>query len=167
MIWLWLAFVATVYAANWLIVHVGPVPVWPWPVLMAPAGVYAAGLSFSIRDGLSELGGRWSVVSAIVAGACLSAVLSGPLALASGLAFLASEMADWAVYTPLRRRGWVRAVVASNLVGMAVDSWLFLWLAGFSLTFVWGMVAGKLWTTVLVVGVYGLLARRSYAALAR
>jgi uncharacterized PurR-regulated membrane protein YhhQ (DUF165 family) len=116
--------VATVFAANLAITLIGIVPVGFG--LMAPAGVYFAGLAFSLRDALQEtLGRRWVIV-AIVLGALISAGLSAQLALASGLAFLFSELADFAVYTPLRRRSWLGAVVASNTVGVIVDSALFL-----------------------------------------
>jgi uncharacterized PurR-regulated membrane protein YhhQ (DUF165 family) len=118
---------------------------------MAPAGVYFAGLAFSLRDALQEtLGRRWVIV-AIVLGALISAGLSAQLALASGLAFLFSELADFAVYTPLRRRSWLGAVVASNTVGVIVDSALFLWLAFGSLEFLAGQIVGKLWMTGLAV----------------
>lgn len=81
----------------------------------------------------------------------LSATLSAQLALASGLAFLFSELADFAVYSPLRQRHWLGAVVASNTVGVVVDSALFLWLAFGSLEFLAGQVVGKLWMTALAV----------------
>jgi uncharacterized PurR-regulated membrane protein YhhQ (DUF165 family) len=81
--------------------------------------------------------------------------LSTPqLALASGVAFLVSELADMAVYTPLRRKGWARAVAASNAVGATVDTLLFLTLAGFPVTWqsVLGQLAGKvLWATLVPV----------------
>lgn len=48
------------------------------------------------------------------AGAGLSALTAPALAVASAVAFLVAERADFAVYTPLRRRGWARAVAASN-----------------------------------------------------
>ena len=144
-------YVLTIFAANLAITMVGVVPVGF--SLMAPAGVYFAGLAFSLRDGLQEtLGRRWTVV-AIVLGALVSAGLSTQLALASGLAFLFSELADFAVYTPLRRRGWLGAVVTSNLVGVIVDSALFLWLAFGSLEFLQGQIVGKLWMTALAVAI--------------
>jgi hypothetical protein len=52
---------------------------------------------------------------------------------------------------PLRRRGWLRAVAASNAAGLAVDSALFLWLAFGSLDFLAGQVLGKAWMTALAV----------------
>jgi queuosine precursor transporter len=143
------AYVATIFAANLAITYVGIVPVGFG--LLAPAGVYFAGLAFSLRDALQEtLGRRW-VIAAIVVGALISASLSAQLALASGLAFLISELADFMVYTPLRRRGWLGAVVASNIVGVVVDSALFLWLAFGSLAFLPGQIVGKLWMTALAV----------------
>jgi uncharacterized PurR-regulated membrane protein YhhQ (DUF165 family) len=129
---------------------------------MAPAGVYFAGLAFSLRDALQEtLGRRW-VIAAILIGALVSAGLSAQLALASGLAFLVSELADFMVYTPLRQRTWLGAVVASNTVGTIVDSALFLWLAFGSLEFLAGQIVGKLWMTALAVGL--ILAWRRLAA---
>lgn len=119
--------------------------------LMAPAGVYFAGLAFSLRDGLQETGGRLWVLGAILVGATLSAGLSGPLAVASGFAFLLSELADYAVYTPLRSRGWLPAVAVSNIVGLIVDSALFLWLAFGSLDFLAGQIVGKVYMTALAV----------------
>lgn len=142
-------YVLTILAANLAITFIGVVPVGFG--LLAPAGVYFAGLAFSLRDALQEtLGRRW-VVGAILVGAALSAALSAQLALASGLAFLFSELADFMVYTPLRRRGWLGAVVASNTVGAVVDSALFLWLAFGSLEFLAGQIVGKLWMTALAV----------------
>jgi uncharacterized PurR-regulated membrane protein YhhQ (DUF165 family) len=159
------AYLGTIVLANWLIVQFGPVPVGFG--LLAPAGVYAAGLAFTLRDLVQErLGAPWTV-GAILAGAGLSAVLSPRLALASGTAFLLSELLDFAVYTPLRHRRWLTAVVLSNLVGLTVDSLVFLWLAFGSLQYLAGQLVGKAWMTVLVVGVYGLLARRPSRALAR
>lgn len=150
-------YVLTIVAANVAIGLIGPVPVGFG--LMAPAGVYFAGLAFSLRDGLQETGGRRAAVFAILVGAALSATLSTGLALASGLAFLVSELADFAVYTPLRRRSWLAAVVASNTVGLIVDSALFLWLAFGSLDFLMGQIVGKFWMTGIAVAAIALYRR--------
>src|SRR3954447_9871108 len=92
-------YVAVIVLANWAIQQFGLVPVGFG--LLAPAGVYFAGLAFTLRDLVQEqLGRKWTLV-AIVVGAAVSAVLSPQLALASGIAFLLSELADFAVYTPL------------------------------------------------------------------
>ena len=142
-------FIATVFAANWAIKQFGPIPVGFG--YMAPAGVFFAGLAFTLRDVLHESGGRWWVLAAIAIGAMLSAVLEPRLALASGVAFGLSELADWAVYEPLRRRGWLWAVALSNVVGIVVDSTLFLWLAFGSLDFLPGQILAKGYMTALAI----------------
>jgi uncharacterized PurR-regulated membrane protein YhhQ (DUF165 family) len=149
-------FVGTVFAANWAITRYGAVPVGFG--LLAPAGVYFAGLAFTLRDVLHEFGGRWAVLAAIAAGAACSAlVATAALVVASAVAFTVSELADMAVYAPLRRRRWWAAVAASNAVGLLVDSTLFLWLAFGSLAFLPGQVIGKAWVTLLAVALLAVL----------
>ena len=155
------AYIATIFAANWAIDRWGPVSVGFG--LMAPAGVYFAGLAFTLRDITQNLLGRAWVVDAILAGALASALISTRFAAASAAAFLISELADFAVYTPLQRRGWLRAVVASNAVGLVIDSMVFLWLAFDSLDFLRGQVVGKAWMTAAFVALL-LPFRRSVLA---
>lgn len=151
-------FIATIFFANWAIVTFGLVPVGPG--LIAPAGVYFAGLAFTFRDLAQDRLGRGWIVAAIVAGALLSGLVSEKFAVASGIAFLISELLDFAVYTPLRKRNWLGAVAASNIVGLAADSVIFLWLAFDSLQYLPGQIVGKAWMTLLAVGVLWLLRRR-------
>lgn len=153
MVWLAL-YAAAIVGANWLIVTFGLVAIGP---LVVPAGTFAAGLVFGLRDLVHrDLGARWALV-AIVVGAALSALLSPSLALASGVAFLFAELLDLAVYTRLLRRGWMPAVVGSNIVGGVADTALFLLLAGF---FAWPALIGSVlvkWAAtlpVLAVGVW-------------
>lgn len=143
------AYAATIVLANWAITMYGTVPIGF--NLLAPAGVFFAGLAFTLRDLTQDsLGRRWTF-AAVVVGAMLSGFLSGPLAVASGLAFLVSETADLLVYTPLRERGWLWAIAASNTVGLVIDSMLFLWLAFGSLEFLAGQVVGKVEATLIAV----------------
>lgn len=147
------AYLASIVAANWLTARYGLVPVGFG--LAATAGTYAAGLAFIARDAVQDTAGRVCALAALGAGAALSGFVATPqLALASAVAFGLSELVDMAVYTPLRRRGYVRAAVASNLVGSGVDTLLFLWLAGFGLAplVVTGQLVGKAWVTAVVVG---------------
>ena len=145
---LWLL---TIVIANFLVDHFGIVPVGFG--LMGPAAVYVVGVAFLLRDWVHETLGVKYVLIGIVAGAALSALISPQLALASGLAFLFSELLDMAVYTPLRERRLVTAVLASNVVGIVVDSIIFLTLAFGSLEFLPGQVIGKSWATVIVLPV--------------
>lgn len=143
------AFIGTVVGANWALSTFGIVSIGFG--LAAPAGVYFAGLAFTCRDYIHEQLGRRFVITAILVGAGLSWFLEPAFAVASGAAFLLSETADYAVYAPLRRRGWIRAVAASNLVGLAVDSALFLWLAFGSLDFIEGQLVGKAYMTLAAI----------------
>ena len=149
------AYVGTIFAANWAIEKWGIVSVGFG--LMAPAGVWFAGLAFTFRDCVHATLGRSLTVAAILVGAGLSAIVSPELALASAVAFLVSELADLSVYTPLRNRGWAKAVVASNAVGIVLDSVLFLWIAFGSLAFLAGQIVGKAWMTVLAIVVIGVV----------
>lgn len=145
-------FLGLILAANYATSEYGLIPVGFG--LMATAGTYFAGAMFVVRDTLQDTGGRRWVIAGILVGAALSfAVSAAFIALASGIAFLCSESADFAVYTPLRRRGYVRAAVASNVVGTVVDTFLFLWIAGFGLTgnVIAGQLIGKITITAVVV----------------
>lgn len=163
-----LGYVASIYTANWLISTYGLVHVlFGLFNLSAPAGVFAAGACLTLRNIVQDKLGRRVVVAAIVIGALLSWVWADPhIALASGVTFLVAEACDMAVYTPMRARGgWTRAVLAGNLVGVVVDSFLFLYLAGLltQANFVGQLVGKYLWATLLVVGavtVYRAVRRR-------
>jgi queuosine precursor transporter len=91
----------------------------------------------------------------------MSAGLAPPsLVVASAAAFLLSEFADFAVYTPLARRRLVVAVFASSVVGLIVDSIVFLWLAFGSLEFLTGQIIGKLWMVLLAIPFVAYMRRR-------
>jgi uncharacterized PurR-regulated membrane protein YhhQ (DUF165 family) len=152
------AYIATIPAANLLVTHYGAVPVGFG--LMAPAGVFMVGLALVLRDLVHEWAGRWAVLAAIAVGAGLSYLLAAPaLATASAVAFGVAELADMAVYGPLRRKGLLAAVLASNAVGLVVDSWLFLHLAFGSQAFLPGQIVAKTEMTLLAVAVLWAIAR--------
>src|SRR6266481_15120 len=161
-------FALTIPAANWLIGHAGTVcqPAGPClvpvaPGLMAPSGVIMAGAALVLRDLVQRRLGAAASSLAILVGAILSAALAPPaLVIASAAAFLLSEFADLAVYTPLVRRGLIVAVVASSVVGLVVDSVVFLWLAFGSLEFLLGQIVGKAWMVLLSLPCVGWIRRR-------
>lgn len=175
-------FIGSIWFANWLITHWGTVkfPDSPWLItvwpaewtrsrepIYAPSGVLAIGAAFTLRDLVQRrLGVRWTVLAILVA-AALSAALDTSLAFASGLAVLLAEGLDLLVYTPLQRRNLIAAVIASNVVGVVVDSVVFLWLAFSSLALLEGQIIGKLWMTLVALPIItGLRAwdrRRGFA----
>ncbi len=152
-----LLFVGTIFGANWALETYGIVSIGFG--LSAPAGVFFAGLAFTCRDLIHETRGRGWVFVAIIIGGLCSWWISPAFAVASASAFLLSEFLDYAVYVPIRRRGWLRAVMASNGVGMVADSALFLWLAFGSLAFIEGQVIGKLYMTALAVALLWIARR--------
>ncbi len=161
-------FALTIPAANWLIGHVGTtcVPQGPClvpvaPGLIAPSGVTMVGIALVLRDLVQRRLGTAISALAVLVGSGLSALYApASLVVASATAFLLSELADLAVYTPLARRRLVAAVIASSCAGLVVDSIVFLWLAFGSLDFLAGQVVGKAWMVLLSIPLVAWLRRR-------
>lgn len=160
-------FMMTVPAANWLIGNVGTHCIPNGPCLLpmgfgfeAPSGVLMIGLALVLRDIVHrQLGWKWAT-GAIFAGAALSmAIAPGALVLASGLAFLLSEMADLVVYHPLYKKRLITAVVASSIAGALVDSAIFLYVAFGSFQFLGGQWLGKTWMVLATIPVIHLIRR--------
>lgn len=148
-----IALLVAVLAANFVTTQYGMVPVGFG--LAATAGTYLAGLTFILRDALQDSAGKKATLAVIALGAVLSFLVADPfIALASAVAFAVSEIADLAVYTPLRKRGYIRAAVASNVVGAFLDTVIFLTIAGFPvMAALPGQMVGKLLVTAVAVGV--------------
>lgn len=155
-------YIGCIPAANWLIENVGTVcfPNGPCVVPVFPGGVYCPtgslmiGFALVLRDVVQRAFGKWVSLLAIVIGAGVSFMLSPPeLVVASVAAFFFSELADFAVYTPLYRRRFITAIVASAAVGLVVDSILFLWIAFGSQELLLGLVIGKSWMVLAALPV--------------
>lgn len=167
-----LAFFCCVPLANWMIGNVGTecIPNGPCilpvgPGLVAPSGVLMIGVALVLRDLVQRRLGRGMALTAIVGGGVISAAIAPPeLALASTIAFLLSELVDYTVYTPLQERGLVFAVFLSSMVGLIVDSALFLWMAFGSLDLLAGQVVGKALMVLAVLPFIHWLRRDELAA---
>lgn len=158
-----IVYASSIPLANILIENYGPVPVGF--SLLAPAGVFAAGLAFTARDLLQRWAGKAWSLAAIVAGVLLSLLLADPrLALASAVAFGLSELMDMAAYTALARRTFTGAVLISNALGLVVDSIVFLSLAFGSLAFLPGQIVGKAWMTLAALVILIPVRMRTRAA---
>lgn len=157
---LFLAFAATIPAANWLIGNAGTTCIQNGPCLvpvgfglMAPSGVLVIGAALVLRDAIHEAAGWKWAATAVMVGCLLSLLTSPPaLAAASAAAFALAELADALVYSRLRAKGRAVAVAASGLVGAALDSTLFVWLAFGSLEFSAGTTLAKIYASVAVAG---------------
>jgi len=161
------AYFACIPAANWMIGNAGTVcvPNGPClipvaPGLMAPSGVLMVGFALVLRDLVQRSFGTLVGLVAVLIGTVASALIAPTeLVIASGVAFLLSELADFAVYTPLQRRGLVLAVVTSSAVGLVVDSFVFLSLAFHNLDFIAGQIVGKVWSVAASVMAMSIVRR--------
>ena len=160
-------YIGSVVAANLLTTQYGRVTIAPG--LAATAGTFAICGVIMTRDLLQDALGRIAVLLAIFIGGGLSYLLaSHKIAVASLITFLVAESLEFTVYTPLRRHvgwgtgQWSGVVSAANLTGILADTLLFLWLAGFALTWpvIAGQLVGKAYVTVGVVGL-GVMLRRA------
>jgi len=151
------ALMGVIVGANWALNTFGVVTVFG---VAMPAGVLFAGAAFGVRDVIHETAGPKLVLIAIALGTILSWMLSDgasipggitTIAIASGMAFALSELFDLCVYSPLRRRNWPAAVIASNAVGSVTDSLLFLMLAFGSIAYAGGQIVGKFVMTALAL----------------
>jgi uncharacterized PurR-regulated membrane protein YhhQ (DUF165 family) len=156
---LWAAFIACVPLSNWLIANIGTtcVPSGPclipvWPGVLAPSGVLLAGLSFVLRDFVQEgLGLVWAIAAVLIGGGISGLSASPLLATASVTAFLLAEGTDLLVYTTLRRRGVVVASFASSVIGLLLDSIVFVWIAFGTPEYILGQSIGKSWMVLLTL----------------
>jgi queuosine precursor transporter len=145
-------YAGTIPAANWAINNVGTVqfPGGPHTIpagfgYSAPSGVALIGLALVARDVIHQHAGRRAALAAICVGVALSVIVSPAIAFASAAAFGLGELADLAIYSPLRERNLPAAVLTSGAVGAVVDSLVFLWLAFGSVTYWQGNTLGKVW----------------------
>ncbi len=131
---------------------------------MAPSGVVMIGLALVLRDLVQRRLGVSFAAVGILVGAAISALFAPPaLVIASAAAFLLSEIADLAVFTPLQKRGLVLAVFVSSIVGLVVDSLLFLWLAFGSFEFLAGQIIGKAWMVLFALPLVHMIRQRDKA----
>ena len=142
-----IAFIACIPTANWMIGHFGTtclaggpclVPVWPWSShgpLMAPSGVLMVGLALVLRDLVQRRLGRKVALMSIAAGAALSGAVAPP-----------------------------SLVLASSVAGLIADSVLFLWLAFGNLEFLAGQIIGKAWMVLLALPFVHWIRKRETAS---
>lgn len=154
------AYLLAIVAANLSIAHWGP-----------EAAIYNAflfiGLDFTTRDALHDMWrGRLvrNMALLVGTGALLSYLCGmwlgstfpggpsvGRIALASGIAFGVAATADAIAYHLLRHRTWYERANQSNLVGAAVDSFLFPVIA-FGTPIPWNLIFG-IWCAKVAGGV--------------
>ena len=141
-------YIALIVFVNWAFVVVDPVRL-PGGVIWPPITIFV-GFVFVVRDFAQREIGHY-VLGAMGIGVVFSYLMAGPeVALASAVAFLISEMADWAVYSfsklPLSQR-----VIWSSVISTPIDTLIFLSMLGFfSVTGAAVMTLSKLVGAIIV-----------------
>lgn len=139
-----LAMMVIVASANWLVQY--PVNDWlTWGALTYPISYFVTDLTNRLKGPAAARRVVWSGFAlAVIA----SAFLAGSrIALASGAAFLVSQMLDIKVFDQLRRWAWWQPPLFSSVIGSALDTALFFGLAFYA--------TGMPWVT-LAIGDYGV-----------
>jgi len=138
------AMVVIVASANYLVQF--PVNDWlTWGALTYP-------LSYFITDLTNRRFGPKRARIVVYAGFALAVVFSvwlasARIALASGTAFLVSQLMDVTLFDQLRRRAWWQPPLFSSVVGSLIDTLVFFALAFYA--------TGMPWVT-LAIGDYGV-----------
>ena len=151
-------YIALIVAVNWgftVVPLVGLPGGEKWPPMSLVVGFVFVARDFAQR----EVGHR--VILAMLAAGAVSYVMASPaVALASVVAFLLSEFADWAVYTFTGRR-FSERILISSAIATPIDSVAFLALIGhLSVSGVVAMTASKMLGALLV---WWLVRRREQA----
>ncbi len=119
--------------------YVALIPFINWSFTWAPMIPVAEGVAFNpvtvvtglvlvVRDFAQREIGHYVLAAMAVALGLTFLTSGGELALASGLAFAISELADWAVYT-FTKRPLHERILLSSLLGAPIDTTVFLVMA--------------------------------------
>lgn len=161
-----IGYLATIPLANWFISNIGTqgFPGGPHTIpvgfgYQAPSGVLLIGLALLMRDYVQEQFGKLRTIAAIGIGIALSYFVNPTVATASAVAFAVSELADFFIYSEVKRRSLIAAVMVSGVIGGILDSLLFLQIAFGSTQFWQGQVIGK--TLMAVAGGFMIWAHRA------
>lgn len=138
------AMMVIVASANVLVQY--PVNDWlTWGALTYPISYFITDLTNRLRGPQAARRVVWAGFALAVV---LSAVLASPrIALASGTAFLLSQLLDVRVFDRLRGRAWWQPPLFSSVVGSALDTALFFALAFAGTSMPW---------ITLAIGDYGV-----------
>jgi len=150
-------YLATIPIANWMISNVGTqfFPGGPHTIPVgfgynAPSGVLMIGIAMFMRDIVQNTYGKTTTLQAMGVGVLLSYFINPAVAIASAVAFALGELADFLVYSNLKEKTLVGAVVSSGFIGGVIDSFVFLQIAFGSTQYWQGQVIGK--TQMALVG---------------
>jgi len=156
------AMVLVVASANYLVQF--PVNDWlTWGALTYP-------VSYFVTDLTNRRFGSGAARRVVLIGFALAVIVSiwlaSPrIALASGTAFLVSQLLDVAIFNRLRRRAWWQPPLVSSVLGSFVDTALFFALAFWGTAMPWitlavGDYAVKVGIALMLLLPWRVVARR-------
>lgn len=145
------AYIVLIVGVNWAFTVV-PLVELPAGLGMWPPVSIIVGVIFVVRDFAQKEVGHW-VIPAMLLGAAISWFMASPVvATASVVAFLASETADWLIYT-VTKRPFRDRVFLSSAIGTPIDSSVFLSMIGhFSIVGIITMTFSKMIAALFVFG---------------
>ena len=125
---MWTAlYIGSIVLVNWMFTSIAP---WPTALGDLYLANVVVGFVFVLRDYAQREIGH-SVLAATAVGGVLTWFMVDPaIAIASITAFMLSEMADWGVYSFLRRPLSQRILI-SSLIAVPLDTLAFQYLAGY------------------------------------
>ena len=133
-------YIGSILVANWLVIQFGVVHLG---ILHFPAGAICIGLTFSARDFVQRKHGKKITLIWMGVATLITLVFNWKIALASGIAFAASEIIDFLVYT-YTKKTFRQRVIISNLIAIPLDSILFVSIAfGWFFPAIWGQTLIK------------------------
>jgi len=147
--WTWaIVYILSIVVANFIVDYFGIVK---FMGLVFPAGAIFIGLTFSFRDFTQRYWGNKKVWIFILISAAITLYMNWKVAVASVVAFLASEATDWFIFIitkkPLHHRIWI-----SNLFSTPLDSLLFVTIAfGWNFDAIWGQSIIKYLSGLIVI----------------
>lgn len=150
-----IAYIALVVAVNVAFSYVPMIDLGPTFGMLSPVA-FAVGFVFVIRDFAQRAVGH-NVLFAMAVAAVLSYLLADPyVATASIAAFVASELADWAIFT-VTRKPFKDRILISSMISTPIDTAVFLTaIAVMSLGTFLVMVASKMVAALVVYAYYQL-----------
>lgn len=141
-------YLFSIVFVNFMFAHTGP-----------EIGAVLVGFVFVLRDYVQRSIGHY-VLLVMLAGCGISFYMASPIvATASLVAFLAAEASDWAIYSSLPFK-FQHRVLFSSVVGVAVDTLIFLPMIGVPLWPIFAIAwCSKMAAAVAVFGFYQVKAR--------
>jgi uncharacterized PurR-regulated membrane protein YhhQ (DUF165 family) len=125
---MWTAlYVASIVLVNWMFTSIAP---WSTPMGDLYLANVVVGFVFVLRDYAQREIGHSVLLATAVGGVLTWFMVDPAIAIASITAFILSEMADWGVFSFLRRPLSQRILI-SSLIAIPLDTLAFQYLAGY------------------------------------